>query len=118
VEDVREASAARVVCRARVPAASPFVADGEVPSFVALDVAAQAAALLLAAATPMAGGYLVGVRDARFAAGGFGAGDRLTATVDVAACNSPLLVVRATVTCGRREVFSGTLTLYRSAGPG
>jgi predicted hotdog family 3-hydroxylacyl-ACP dehydratase len=119
VEEILESDRGRVVCRARVPENSPFVAGGRVPAFVALDVAAQAAAVLSATAgATRAGcpasptGYLVGARDVRFIAGGFAAGEELIATVRREAGDPPLLVATVLVTWRGDEILVGSLTLY------
>ena len=73
LEAVEELAADRAVCRARIPANSPFVAGKRVPAFVGLELGAQAAAAVEAlsrfenedVASPRIG-YLVGARDAVF----------------------------------------------------
>ncbi len=73
VEEVEEASEGGVVCRARIPVSSPFVRGAGAPSFVGLEIGAQAAAVVEALSRigsrdegPPRIGYLVGVRDAVF----------------------------------------------------
>lgn len=119
VEGIVESSHDRVVCRARVSKESPFAIDGRVPTFVGLDIAAQAAAVLGAASASTAVespavriGYLVGVRNLRLARGTFPAGEELTVTAHREVSNPPLLVVRSSLTWNGRELLSGTLSTY------
>lgn len=124
VDEVLESDRGRVVCRARVPEDSPFVAGGRVPAFVALDVAAQAAAVLAATCRATSAGcstspagYLVGARDVRLTAGGFAAGEELIATVRREAGDPPLLVATVLVTWRGDELLVGRLTLYVPPAP-
>ncbi|MEO6194099.1 MAG: hypothetical protein ABIS20_13905 [Thermoanaerobaculia bacterium] len=70
---VLEVSAAGIVCAAEVPPSHPLAVAGRVPALLGVEAAAQAAAVLEALARreeepgPRIG-YLVGVREARFAA--------------------------------------------------
>lgn len=65
VERVLGREGGLVRCRASVPADSPWVWDGRAPAFLAIEIGAQAAALLNAEGAPRRG-FLVGVKDARF----------------------------------------------------
>jgi|GEM_PF-942436 len=66
---VLAAGAGGIVCTGIIPAAHPLAGGGEAPGFLAIELAAQAAAALEALARHPGGrpriGYLVGVRDAR-----------------------------------------------------
>lgn len=72
VRGVIEALGDTIVCAAKVPLDHPLVVDGRFPSFLGIEAAAQAAAVLEAlgrkdeAPGPRIG-YLVGIREARFA---------------------------------------------------
>jgi predicted hotdog family 3-hydroxylacyl-ACP dehydratase len=112
---VLESGEEKAVCLARVPDGSPFVTEGRVPSFVLLDVAAQAAAAVGAAAPDSSASkaaYLVGAKNVLLAPGGFRAGADLTVTVRRETGSGPLTVARASVTEGDRELFSGVLSLF------
>jgi 3-hydroxyacyl-[acyl-carrier-protein] dehydratase len=75
VRSVVETPAGGIVCRAEVPASHPLAAGGRFPAFLGIEAAAQAAAVLEAIeaiarreADPGSRiGYLVGIREARFA---------------------------------------------------
>lgn len=72
IRGVIEAEAERIVCAAEIPPEHPLAVEGRAPAFLALEAAAQAAAVLEALArrddpAPRIG-YLVGIREARFAA--------------------------------------------------
>jgi len=75
VRSVIEAAAGEIVCVAEVPASHPLAAEGRFPAFLGIEAAAQAAAVLQAIeaigrreADPGPRiGYLVGIREARFA---------------------------------------------------
>lgn len=72
VRAVIEAAADAIVCAAEVPLDHPLVADGRFPAFLGVEAAAQAAAVLEALGRKDGPpgpriGYLVGIREARFA---------------------------------------------------
>ncbi|HSU83358.1 MAG TPA: hypothetical protein VLR69_13130, partial [Thermoanaerobaculia bacterium] len=69
IRGVIAAEAERIVCAAEVPPDHPLAAEGHAPAFLAVEAAAQGAAVLEALArredpTPRIG-YLVGIREAR-----------------------------------------------------
>jgi 3-hydroxyacyl-[acyl-carrier-protein] dehydratase len=72
VRGVLEVSAAGIVCAAGIPPSHPLAAAGRAPALLGIEAAAQAAAVLEALArreedpAPRIG-YLVGIREARFA---------------------------------------------------
>ena len=75
VHSLQERSGGTVRCRARIPLDSPWVQGGQAPAFVAIEIGAQAAALLETGGGPgPRAGYLVGARDARFHASHLPAG--------------------------------------------
>ncbi|HET9210906.1 MAG TPA: hypothetical protein VFR03_10940 [Thermoanaerobaculia bacterium] len=72
IRGVIEAEAERIVCAAEIPPDHPLAVAGHAPTFLAIEAAAQGAAVLEALArkddpSPRIG-YLVGIREARFAA--------------------------------------------------
>jgi 3-hydroxyacyl-[acyl-carrier-protein] dehydratase len=69
IRGVIEAEAERIVCAAEIPPDHPLAVEGRAPAFLAVEAAAQGAAVLEALArkedpTPRIG-YLVGIREAR-----------------------------------------------------
>jgi len=88
---------AAIVCVGLVPEDSPFVRGGLAPAFLGLELAAQSAAALhtLERAPGVDGprsGYLVGVREARFACASLPAGRELRAFVRRRGAAGPLAV--------------------------
>jgi 3-hydroxymyristoyl/3-hydroxydecanoyl-(acyl carrier protein) dehydratase len=72
IRGVIAAEAERIVCAAQIPPDHPLAVEGRAPAFLAIEAAAQGAAVLEALArtgdpSPRIG-YLVGIREARFAA--------------------------------------------------
>jgi predicted hotdog family 3-hydroxylacyl-ACP dehydratase len=97
VETIVEAGPDHAVCRGRVGAGSAFATSGRVPAVVAIELAAQAAAVQQALAArggeAPRPGYLVGVRDASLRA-------------DVVPADAPLLAAV------RRVARAGPLATY------
>jgi predicted hotdog family 3-hydroxylacyl-ACP dehydratase len=114
VFEVRERGNGWVRCRAHVPLDSPWVADGRAPAFVAIEIGAQAAALLAVepgSAPKM--GFLVGVRDARFRAPDLPAGVDLEVEARDAVTAAPLLSCATAVFSPEgRELASATVSVY------
>lgn len=113
VERIVERSAAALVCRARIPAASPWAAGGNAPATAGLEIAAQAAAWLEALeraertpdGTAEGGprvGYLVRVRRASLGAA-IPAGAPVLARVERSAGVPPLAIYRVEVTLEAAE---------------
>jgi predicted hotdog family 3-hydroxylacyl-ACP dehydratase len=87
-------------CRGRVPLDHPSVTDGAAGSWMALELAAQAAGLLQAAgerATEPRVGYVVRLRDARFRRPTLPAAAPLLATVELEGSGGPLSLYRASI---------------------
>ncbi len=118
-DEVVELRADGAVCRGRVAADNPFVAAGAAPSLVALELAAQCAALVEAmerwrrdgAATPRVG-YLVGIRHATFSPQRIPVGRTLTIELRAVAAAPPLTHYEARVADEDREYFSGGFSTF------
>lgn len=87
VDEVIELGEDSIVCRGRIPGHSPAVEGGRAPTWAALELAAQAGALLQAATARGAGGrpvggYLVRARGVRLARATVPAGRELLARVE------------------------------------
>ncbi len=111
-------------CTGRIPPDSPFVRDGRAPAYLALELAAQAAAVLEAIARLEAGsapgprvGYLVGVREARLAANAIPVGAELHATVRLEGSAPPLAIYAVRVVGDGVEYLAGTVSTYAPGGP-
>jgi predicted hotdog family 3-hydroxylacyl-ACP dehydratase len=79
VRSVLTASAEEIACAAEIPPEHPLVGTGRAPAWLGVEAAAQAAAVLEALARREEDrgpriGYLVGIREARFATHGLPAG--------------------------------------------
>lgn len=88
-------------------------AAGTLPRFLAIEMLAQAAAVLLAGEDRGAPGYLAGVEEARWA-GDFAAGDDLEARVAVDARLGALTRISGALLRDGQEIFSCRL-IVRSA---
>lgn len=104
IEAVLERGPGELTCRGRIPAASPFAAGGTAPALAAIELAAQAAAVLEAMERTEAGepegprrGYLVRLRSVRLAAEGIAAGEPLTVRVERTGRQPPLSLFAAAV---------------------
>ncbi|HLA76158.1 MAG TPA: hypothetical protein VJU18_01135 [Vicinamibacteria bacterium] len=108
-----------VSCQGRIPADSPFAAEGRVPALVSIELAAQAAAVFEAlvrressgAAGPRIG-YLVSVRAARFAFTELPTGEPLVAQVRSAGSSPPLGLYDVRVERDGVLVMTATLGAY------
>jgi predicted hotdog family 3-hydroxylacyl-ACP dehydratase len=101
VEGVLGREGGLVRCRASVPADSPWVRDGRAPAFLAIEIGAQATALLGVEGGPgPRRGFLVGVKDARFLVPTLAAGVPLEVEARDAGSAAPLrtcaIVLRST----------------------
>jgi predicted hotdog family 3-hydroxylacyl-ACP dehydratase len=118
IEAVDALSADGITCWGLVPSESPFAADGWAPSFLGLEMGAQAAALFEALrrehqandAAPRLG-YLVGIRHAQLAAD-LPVGRRLRVTVRPAGGAGPLGVYDVSVGEDGVEFARGSLSTY------
>jgi predicted hotdog family 3-hydroxylacyl-ACP dehydratase len=120
VERVVSRGADTVVCEAAIPAASPFASDGRAPALVAIEAAAQAAAMLDAETGtdpgPSRSGLLVRLRDVTLSRDELPAGATLVVTVRAAGGTGRLGVFEAEVRLDGEPVLAGTLTTLRD-GP-
>ncbi len=108
-----------VLCEGRIPADNPFAVNGRAPALVAIELAAQAAAVFEAlgrqgpaAASGPRIGYLVSVRDARFALTELPTGEPLVAEVRSAGSAPPLGLYRVRVERDGVLVMTATLGAY------
>ncbi len=119
VESLVEEHKDGVTCAGRVSERSPLARDGRVPGFVALELAAQAAAVFEglrrwrqgAAAEPV-GGYLVGLSDVAIERPELQAGALLTARVRRVGAAGPLARYEASVTQGSAPCVRGTISTF------
>jgi 3-hydroxyacyl-[acyl-carrier-protein] dehydratase len=117
VRGVIAASPERIACVAEIPAAHPLAAGGRGPAFLGIEAAAQAAAVLeaLERRTSASGpriGYLVGIREARFAAPYLPVGQALQVIARRQGNAPPLSVYEIAVAAGNREVVTGTISTF------
>lgn len=120
VERIVERGADEITCEGTVPPASPFAEGAHAPSFLALELAAQAAALLELAGATARGerwakriGYLVRVRAARFATAVVPVGRPLTVRVRRTRSAPPLFRYEAEVAdADGATVFEGSFGTF------
>jgi predicted hotdog family 3-hydroxylacyl-ACP dehydratase len=118
VESIVDAGPEEAVCRGHVPVGSAFVVGGRVAALVAIELAAQTAAVhqALAAPSPDAAqrtGYLVGVREASLRADWLPADVALVATVRRLAAAGPLATYSVSVTGpDGAEILTATLSTH------
>ena len=105
-----------LLCTARVPAAFSLVTDGSAPALVAIEAAAQAAALWEGLRRWREGGgaasrtgYLVALRDVVFFATDVPADTDLVASVRLVAAAPPLTHYAVEVDQGPRRILRGTI---------
>ena len=105
-----------IECVGVIPGNSPFVREARAPSFVGLELAAQAAAALQALESPEDGiprpGYLVGVREARFATAWIPADCEIRARVRRTGRAGPLAVHDVLVEVAGTECVAGVISTY------
>jgi predicted hotdog family 3-hydroxylacyl-ACP dehydratase len=117
VDEVLESGDDGLVCVGRIPHDSPFARDGEVPGFVLVELAAQAAAIdtlaqLGSNVRRPSVGYLVRARGLNWTANAVPTGTPLTGSVQRSDSMPPLYVYRATITLEDAVVFAGTFSIY------
>jgi predicted hotdog family 3-hydroxylacyl-ACP dehydratase len=122
VEGIEAETDGGVVCAVRVPEHSAFTDRGSAPALVALEMAAQSAAvfeaLLRFREARGAGarvGYLVGAREVRFARGRVPAGRTLLAVVRLSGNAPPLSTYTFEVADGSDVVAWGTVSTWLTA---
>jgi 3-hydroxyacyl-[acyl-carrier-protein] dehydratase len=117
VHSVLDASMDALTGLALIPAASPFVTDRRAPAFLALEAAAQGAAVLEALGRRDAPGprigYLVGLRNARFSVPWLPAERPFRITVRLSGSAPPLSIYEVTGEGGEGvELARGTLSTF------
>jgi predicted hotdog family 3-hydroxylacyl-ACP dehydratase len=121
VREVVAASSEEITCVAEIPVAHSLAAGEHGPAFLGIEAAAQAAAALeaLERRTSASGpriGYLVGIREARFAAPRLPAGRPLRVMARRQGSAPPLSIYEIAVDDGEREAVTGTISTFL-AGP-
>jgi 3-hydroxymyristoyl/3-hydroxydecanoyl-(acyl carrier protein) dehydratase len=117
VQGVVELSPEGLVCLAEIPSLHPLARNGRVPSFLGLEAAAQAAAILEAlgrkdqAPGPRLG-YLVGLRDARFGVPHLPADRPMRVEVRLHGSVPPLAMYRVSLGEPGAEIVTGTISTY------
>jgi predicted hotdog family 3-hydroxylacyl-ACP dehydratase len=106
-----------IECVGVIPGSSPFVQGGRAPSFVGLELAAQAAAALQVlerSDRPLAPphGYLVGVREARFTSAWIPADREIHTRVRRTGQAGPLTVHDVLVEVAGSECVAGVISTY------
>jgi predicted hotdog family 3-hydroxylacyl-ACP dehydratase len=107
---------------AMIPASYPLVDDAGAPSFLGLELGAQAAAAMAALSEPEEGGgalsragYLVRVREASFLAAHLPIDTPLSVTARLEGTALPLTIHRITGACGDLVLVRALLGLHRGA---
>lgn len=100
-----------------IPAGHPLAKEGRVPSFLGLEAAAQAAAVLEALERRKEGGgprigYLVGIRDARLRAKDLPVGRAFRVTARVHGSAPPLSMYEVALEGASGEIVAGTISTY------
>jgi 3-hydroxyacyl-[acyl-carrier-protein] dehydratase len=113
VRGVIEASGDAIVCAAEVPPGHPLVVEDRFPSFLGIEAAAQAAAVLEALGRTDDGpgpriGYLVGIREARFAVPALPAGQPFEVTARLQGGAFPLSLYEVTAA----GAVTGSISTY------
>ncbi len=114
-----EADRERALCRARVPSDNAFCHAGRVPAFVAIEMAAQAAAVHAGLvrvedgeiASPRVG-YLTGVREAQCPERSFPADTDLDVIVEITHFAVPISLHRFEVRHDGRSIATGSISTY------
>jgi predicted hotdog family 3-hydroxylacyl-ACP dehydratase len=121
VSGILAASEEEIVCAAEIPPFHPLAEGGRVPAFVGIEAGAQAAAVLEAlnrrhhAPGPQIG-YLVGVRQARFALAAFATGWPLRVGARLLGGAFPLSIYEIAVGEPGREVLTGSISTFITRG--
>ena len=117
IRGILSADEEEIACVAEIPLLHPLVEGDRVPAFAGIEAAAQAAAILEAlkrsreAPGPRIG-YLVGVREARFAAPLLPAGRPLRAAARLQGGAFPLSVYEIAVGDPGREIVTGSISTF------
>ena len=117
VRSVVETSPQGIVCLAAIPADHPLAEGGRAPSFLGLEAAAQAAAVLEALERSGDGGgprigYLVGIRDAVLRTPYLPTGRTFRVTARVHGSAPPLSMYQVALEGRDGELLAGTISTY------
>lgn len=117
IRGVLSADEEEIVCVAEIPLLHPLAEGDRVPAFAGIEAAAQAAAILEAlnrsreAPGPRIG-YLVGIREARFAAPVLPAGRPLRVAARLRGGAFPLSIYEIAVGDPGREIVTGSISTF------
>jgi len=123
IDGVVDTADDRIRCSARVPEGSAWTVGSDVPSWVAIEIAAQAAAVLERLAAPdgapaAARGFVVRVREVRCVRPRFAASARVVVDVRRAGAAPPLALYRFEAEADGAAIASGTVgTWVEAPGP-
>lgn len=117
VRSVEAVSSEGITGLAVIPGDHPLARNGRVPSFLGLEAAAQAAAVLEALERRGDGGgprigYLVGIRDARLRISDLPVGRRFRVTARVHGSAPPLSMYQVALEGRDGELLAGTISTY------
>jgi 3-hydroxyacyl-[acyl-carrier-protein] dehydratase len=122
VERIEAESDEGVACSVRVPQNGAFTEEGSAPALLALEMAAQSAAVFEALLRFRRGerggariGYLVGARDVRFARIRLSVEERLVASLRLSGIAPPLSTYLFDVAGAQGPVASGTVSTWLTA---
>jgi predicted hotdog family 3-hydroxylacyl-ACP dehydratase len=118
VRSVLTASAEEIACEAEIPPDHPLAAAGRAPAWLGVEAAAQAAAVLEALARREENpgprvGYLVGIREARFASFFLPAGETFRVTARLEGSAPPLSIYATTAGDGSART-TATISTFLS----
>ena len=120
IRGILSASEEEIVCAAEIPLRHPLAGEGRIPAFAGIEAAAQAAAVLEAlnrrreAPGPRIG-YLVGVRQARFAAPVLATGRTLRVAARLQGGAFPLSIYEIGVGPPGHEIVTGSISTFLAA---
>jgi len=119
IDTVGQTTDKSIVVSGRVPAGSAFVSEGQAGSYVALEFAAQAAAVLETLRRVSAGaaatahlGYLVGARQVQLDAPRVAADCEIVVQVELEGTAGPLSIYRSRVVQAGRRIALATVSTY------
>lgn len=116
LREIVQADGERLEARARVPAGGLLIAGGAAPAFLALEIAAQAAAahgaLAAPGGAPPRSGLLVGAKDVTLHVVTLPVGRDLVVRVRRTASAPPLFVYEAELDVDGAAAFHGTLSAW------
>ncbi|MEM7051178.1 MAG: hypothetical protein AAF604_16030 [Acidobacteriota bacterium] len=111
VKEIVQRDGDRLVCEGEIPPTSAFADGGRAPAFLALELAAQSAALVESSTDEEPRiGYLVRIRRAQLAAPSVPTGVRLRTEIQPLGGSGGLRMFRVRVLLDGEEIASGDLT--------